>query len=118
MCLIMVCSCVLPAESQVRPAALQRMFSPVGIDFKPQTHADAAGFQTRLSRPGKKKGPSRALVHHLAPCQPRRASENCAPESVVQFSCAGVASAQLTLDWVLRTSEVMLISTSVGLTFT
>ncbi|RVG66931.1 hypothetical protein [Sinorhizobium meliloti] len=58
MCLIMVCSCVLPAEFQVRRAALQRMFSPVEIDFKPQTHAFFAGFQIRLSPLEEKKGPA------------------------------------------------------------
>ena len=46
--------------------------------------------------------------------QPRRLSENWAPLSWVQFSCLGVTSEQLTRDWVLRTSDVMLISTSVG----
>lgn len=43
-----------------------------------------------------------------------RRSEKFDPVSVVQFSCSGETSAQLTRDWVLRTSEVMLISTSVG----
>ncbi len=46
--------------------------------------------------------------------QPRRESVNCAPESEVQLSWLGLTRAQLTLDWVLRTSEVMLISTRVG----
>lgn len=44
--------------------------------------------------------------------QPRRVSENWPPESEVQLSWVGVTSAQLTLDWVLRKCEVMLISTS------
>lgn len=46
--------------------------------------------------------------------QPRRESVNCAPESEVQLSWLGLTRAQLTLDCVLRTSEVMLISTRVG----
>lgn len=46
--------------------------------------------------------------------QPRRERVNWAPESEVQLSWLGLTRAQLTLDWVLRTSEVILISTSVG----
>jgi|UPI0002F23EB1 hypothetical protein len=34
------------------------MFSPVEIDFKPQTHAFFAGFQIRLSPLEEKKGPA------------------------------------------------------------
>src|SRR5690606_30625037 len=50
--------------------------------------------------------------------QLRRESENWAFSAVVQLSWLMVTRAQLTLDWVLRTSEVILISTRVGLTLT
>ena len=44
-----------------------------------------------------------------------RTSENWEPVDEVQFSWLGVASAQLTLEVVLRTSEVISISTRLGL---
>ena len=47
-------------------------------------------------------------------CRPWNLKLVRVPLSAVQFSCVGDTSAQLTRDWVLRTSEVMLISTSVG----
>ncbi len=46
--------------------------------------------------------------------QLRLDSVNCEPLSAVQFNWVGETSAQLTRDWVLRTSEVILISTSEG----
>ncbi len=94
---------------------VQRMFSPSKTGFKvnvigPELFALAHNAKGPASSEAL---PNSGMTVKLGD-QLRRASENCAPLSCVQFSWLWVTNEQLTRDCVLRTSEVMLISTSVG----
>jgi hypothetical protein len=94
-------------------AIMPRMFPSSETRFKANmTRAQGFAFQSKQQNPAN-AGFSGRIEAGLFD-QPRRVSENCAPLSWVQFSWPCETSAQLTRDWVLRTSEVMLISTSVG----
>lgn len=116
-----------PARAYERPDRDRfpgRMFSPREPDFKRKTRgmvyaADAGAGHVKRMEQGeaaveKQKAPAgaEAFSGECPGYQPRRASENCVPESAVQFSWLVPARLQLTREVVFLRFENRLISTT------